>query len=101
MMPLQEIAKAIGARIRYFRELAHLTQAALGKAMHVSRQAIAKYEAGLATLAAERIPQLCEALHITPNDLLGRSDCCAYADLPRKRHRMKATPHDFHHTQLR
>lgn len=59
----------LGLRIRHFRTLRRLTQAMLGRLLHISRQAVAAYERGLASLPAVRVPDLCEALHITPGDL--------------------------------
>ena len=61
----------LGNRIRRFRLWRRLTQTTLASLLRITRQAIAKYEAGHAALPAARVPQLCEALRITPNQLFG------------------------------
>jgi transcriptional regulator with XRE-family HTH domain len=71
-----ELIKAIGQRIRFFRKLRHLSQAALGHLMHISRQMIQRYEAGRAAMPVTRIPALCAALGITADQL--------FAGLPRR-----------------
>jgi transcriptional regulator with XRE-family HTH domain len=50
-----------------------LSQTELGAALGVTFQQIQKYERGTNAVASTRIPDLCRALEITPNDLFGVS----------------------------
>jgi len=61
----------IGARILRQRLKLNLTQGALGKSIGVTFQQVQKYERGENAIASSRIPALCRALDILPNDLFG------------------------------
>jgi DNA-binding Xre family transcriptional regulator len=50
-----------------------MSQTELGKSLGVTFQQIQKYEKGTNAIASTRIPDLCRALKITPNDLFGVS----------------------------
>jgi transcriptional regulator with XRE-family HTH domain len=50
-----------------------MSQNELGDALGVSFQQIQKYEHGANAVASTRIPDLCRALDMTPNDLFGVS----------------------------
>jgi transcriptional regulator with XRE-family HTH domain len=63
--------KKLGLVIRMQREKLRMSQTALGNAIGVTFQQIQKYESGKNAVASTRIPDLCEALQITPNDLFG------------------------------
>lgn len=77
----KSLAAAIGQRIKFFRELRRMTQTALAKLLHVSRQAIQKYETGRAMLSVARAQQLCRILKITPNELMGCATSMPFASL--------------------
>lgn len=59
----------LGLRIRGFRMMRHLTQAALAAVMNVTRQAISRWEKGRSSLPVCRVPDLCRVLAISPNEL--------------------------------
>jgi transcriptional regulator with XRE-family HTH domain len=61
----------IGARILRFRKASNITQEALASKLRVSFQQIQKYEKGTNSVPSTRIPDLCKALSIKPNDLFG------------------------------
>jgi DNA-binding Xre family transcriptional regulator len=67
------IDKKIGSVIRLRRVKLGLSQTELGHALGVTFQQIQKYERGTNAVASTRIPDLCRALEITPNDLFGVS----------------------------
>jgi transcriptional regulator with XRE-family HTH domain len=67
------IDKKIGSVIRMRRVKLGLSQTELGAALGVTFQQIQKYERGTNAVASTRIPDLCRALEITPNDLFGMS----------------------------
>lgn len=62
-----------GLIARRRRELG-LSQEALAEKLNVSRQAVAKWEAGQAFPASERLAELCRMLELSPAELLGLSD---------------------------
>ena len=63
------IDKKIGSAIRMRRVKLGLSQTDLGGALGVTFQQIQKYERGTNAVASTRIPDLCRALEMTPNDL--------------------------------
>ena len=67
------IDKKIGSVVRMRRVKVGLSQTDLGNALGVTFQQIQKYERGTNAVASTRIPDLCRALEITPNDLFGVS----------------------------
>lgn len=54
--------KAMGARIRKFRELSGLSQTELGEKLGVSYQQVQKYERGVSRLSVETLLRLARAL---------------------------------------
>lgn len=66
-----KIDKAIGQRIRAFRNALNMTQVTLADEMGVSWQQVQKYENGSNAVAFTRIGELCKALEITANELFG------------------------------
>jgi transcriptional regulator with XRE-family HTH domain len=67
------IDKKFGSVIRMQRVKLGMSQTELGSALGVSFQQIQKYERGTNAVASTRIPDLCRALEMTPNDLFGVS----------------------------
>jgi transcriptional regulator with XRE-family HTH domain len=65
------IDKKIGSVIRMQRVKLGMSQSELGNALGVTFQQIQKYESGTNAVASTRIPDLCRALEMTPNDLFG------------------------------
>lgn len=53
------------------RKKAGLSQEKLAEQLHVTRQAVSKWEAGQSTPDLEMFSALCDALDTTPNELLG------------------------------
>ncbi|HEY6328721.1 MAG TPA: helix-turn-helix transcriptional regulator, partial [Blastocatellia bacterium] len=68
---LQHIDVEVGAKLREYRTRAGLSQTELGAKTGVTFQQIQKYEKGTNAIATARLPAICEALDITPNDLYG------------------------------
>ena len=65
----------LGERIAYYRKRAGFSQEELAERLHVSRQAISKWETGEATPDAERVIALAAALGISTDTLLlGREE---------------------------
>ena len=63
------VDKKIGSVIRMQRVKLGISQAELGNALGVTFQQIQKYEHGTNAVASTRIPDLCRAIEMTPNDL--------------------------------
>jgi transcriptional regulator with XRE-family HTH domain len=63
------VDKKIGSVIRVQRVKLGISQAELGNALGVTFQQIQKYEHGTNAVAWTRIPDLCRAIEMTPNDL--------------------------------
>jgi transcriptional regulator with XRE-family HTH domain len=61
----------VGARLRQYRLRAGLSQESLGARVGVTFQQIQKYENGSNAIATTRLPSICAALNIAPNDLYG------------------------------
>ena len=68
---LGHIDAQVGAHLREYRIRAGLGQTDLGAKIGITFQQIQKYEKGLNAIATARLPAICEALHISPNDLYG------------------------------
>jgi transcriptional regulator with XRE-family HTH domain len=68
---LGHIDSVVGANLREHRIRAGLSQAGLGTKVGVTFQQIQKYENGSNAIATARLPAVCEALNISPNDLFG------------------------------
>ncbi len=56
------------------RKQANLSQDKLAEQLHITRQAISKWESGLSTPDLETLLALCEILNVTPNQLLLEND---------------------------
>lgn len=61
---------AIGRRIREFRKNAGLSQEALSEKADIDKNNLSRIERGSVTPALETLLSLCNALDITPNDIL-------------------------------
>jgi transcriptional regulator with XRE-family HTH domain len=68
---LGHIDEEVGANLRECRIRAGLSQTDLGAKVGVTFQQVQKYERGSNAIATARLPAICEALHIAPNDLFG------------------------------
>ena len=68
---LGHIDVEVGANLREYRIRAGLSQEALGAKIGVTFQQVQKYEKGMNAIATARLPAICEALNISPNDLYG------------------------------
>ena len=62
--------KTIGEKIREYRQKKGLTQDALAAELHVSAQAVSKWENGKSLPDSSSMLELCEILKISVNDLL-------------------------------
>ena len=62
------IDKKIGSVIRMQRVKLRMSQSDLGNSLGVTFQQIQKYERGTNAVASTRIPDLCRALEMTPNE---------------------------------
>ena len=60
----------IGARIRYFRELKHLSQKEFSKRIGVSNTRVSNWEAGVNRPDADLIADICRVLNISADELL-------------------------------
>lgn len=63
---------SLGARIKYLRQQAGLSQEALAERMEVSRQAVAKWEADQSAPSTKKLFQLAEALDTTVDFMLDK-----------------------------
>jgi transcriptional regulator with XRE-family HTH domain len=68
---LEHIDLAVGATIKRARLTRGLSQERVAELMGVTFQQIQKYEKGSNGVSTSRLPSLCKALGITPNDLFG------------------------------
>lgn len=57
------------------RKAANLSQDKLATELHITRQAISKWESGLSTPDLETFVALCQALNVTPEQLLVEYNC--------------------------
>ncbi len=65
----KKIDRLIGETLRSRREKQGMSQTALGELLGVTFQQIQKYEWGINSVAAARIPDLCNALGIAADEL--------------------------------
>jgi transcriptional regulator with XRE-family HTH domain len=65
----KKIDRLIGQAMRSHRSKQGLSQTALGELLGVTFQQIQKYERGINSVAAARIPDLCNALGISADEL--------------------------------
>jgi len=63
--------KALGLRLRHWREEHGLTQTAIGNLLDVSFQMVQKYEKGHCRLPAQSLPRLAELFKVSIEDILG------------------------------
>jgi transcriptional regulator with XRE-family HTH domain len=68
---LEHVDAVVGAKLREYRIRAGLSQGALGAKVGVTFQQIQKYEKGSNAIATARLPAVCAALNISPNDFYG------------------------------
>jgi transcriptional regulator with XRE-family HTH domain len=68
---LEHVDAEVGAKLREYRIRAGLSQTELGQEVGVTFQQIQKYENGTNAIATARLPSVCAALNISPNDLYG------------------------------
>jgi transcriptional regulator with XRE-family HTH domain len=68
---LGHVDSEVGANLRQHRIRARLGQTELGQKVGVTFQQIQKYENGSNAIATARLPAVCDALKISPNDLYG------------------------------
>jgi transcriptional regulator with XRE-family HTH domain len=73
--------RAIGRRLRAFRERRGLTQKELGHRCQVSFQQIQKYERGINRISMSRLEALAAAMDVTPLQLLSSHDTGPEASL--------------------
>ena len=59
-----------GENLAMIRKKAGLSQESLSEQLHITRQAISKWEAGQSLPDAEVVLKLCDILNVTPNALL-------------------------------
>ena len=60
----------IGNRIKEFRSQAKMSQKTLAEMLGVTNRAVSNWESGANGIDVDLIPAICEALNISPNDLL-------------------------------
>lgn len=65
---------AFAKHLQTLRKKANLSQEDIAEHLHLSRQAVSKWEQGQSTPDVETCLKLCEALKVTPNELLLGSD---------------------------
>jgi transcriptional regulator with XRE-family HTH domain len=68
---LEHVDAVVGSKLREYRIRAGLSQTDLGAKVGVTFQQIQKYENGSNAIATARLPSICAALNISPNDLYG------------------------------
>ncbi|HKD48522.1 MAG TPA: helix-turn-helix transcriptional regulator [Rhizomicrobium sp.] len=84
------IDKAIGGRLKLYRQRANLSQTALGRHLGVSFQQVQKYENGTNRISAASLMKIARFLNISIADLLasngkqgGKSSAVARSDVAR------------------
>jgi len=68
------LANTLGKRLRAARENRGLTQEGLGALLHVTHTTINRYEQGLRKPTPEMLRQLADALNVSIDYLVGRTD---------------------------
>lgn len=61
---------ALPNNLQQLRKRANLSQEALAELLHITRQAVSKWESGQSVPDADTCVKLCELLGVTPNQLL-------------------------------
>lgn len=74
---------AFGQRVRRFRKQKRLTQEALAEQVGISASFIGHIERGSRIASLETLMQLCRALAVSPNDLLGEQLTAQGGELPK------------------
>ena len=67
---MTEISRAVGGRIRLYRQMKKYTLLALAEKIHKSKATLSKYETGEIAVDVETLFEIAEALEITPQQLL-------------------------------
>lgn len=75
---------ALGQRIRTYRRALHMTQEELAEKAGLSASFLGHIERGSRVASLDTLVQLCHALHVTPNELLGEETGHLCADLPER-----------------
>lgn len=65
------VLRDFGARVRAFRRERDWTQETLGELVGLTRASVANVEAGVQNVGLDRLMRFCEAMEVTPSDLLG------------------------------
>lgn len=71
--------------LQMFRKQANLSQEDLADRLHISRQAVSKWEIGQSTPDLDTCMKLCEILDVTPDALLLGREAEEKPDIPAKR----------------
>ncbi len=67
---MDEVVVEMGKRIAHIRKERNLTQDQLAELVGLTTQTVSSAERGTKALRPENIVKLCQALRVTPNDLL-------------------------------
>lgn len=71
-------AEILGLQLRRIRTLAHCTREHLAELLGVSITSIARWEAGIISPRADRIPTICQVLACSADELFGLSEITAH-----------------------
>lgn len=74
--------KNIGKSISSYRKNLGMTQEELAEKLHISAQAVSKWENGIGYPDITLVPAISEALNISLNDLFGASDDIDTEEIP-------------------
>lgn len=66
---MNEIKKALGKKIKYYREKNGLTQEKLAEIIEVNTRSLSFIECGINFITADTLDKLCKAFRITPKQL--------------------------------
>lgn len=69
---MNDIAKKIGANIKYARKLNHLTQKEIASSLNMTQQQYSRFENGVFELNYSQILEICKILDITPNEIFDK-----------------------------
>ena len=65
-----KVGKSFPYNLRRVRQMRGMTQEALGRALHVQRAAISKYERGRTKPNIKQLTTLCKVLEVSPQELI-------------------------------
>ena len=65
----------IGKRIAFFRKEKGITQRELADLLHISYQAVSKWESGKSLPTVEMLYEISNLLHVTADMLLNENEC--------------------------